>query len=189
MLIGIVFAKKVDIKCKYDQKESTKDNKEELMRDESGKNSDQIKKMWLLGNYGCLHKYNGGYSRTNFIKPLLKQSKIETVIGVLQDINLRTLLYYKNGVSLGVAFREIDHEHYDLFPCVLGGDGTSMTLGRRFRSFNNLQDRCRATIMREIYNESDTDLLPIPMCTKRYLNDDYNLHRGPPKSKRRQNVG
>ena len=47
MLIGIVFAKKVDIKCKYDQKESTKGNKKELMRDESGKNSDQIEKLWL----------------------------------------------------------------------------------------------------------------------------------------------
>ena len=91
-------------------------------------------------------------------------------------------------MSLGVAFREINHEHYDLFPCVLGRYGTSMTLGRRFRSFNDLQDRCRATIMREIYNESDTDLLPIPTNTKRYLNDDYELYRHPPSLKTRPNI-
>ena len=189
VLTGILIAKKMDINCKYDKEKSTKDNKE-LMRHETAENINQKYEIWMLDNHGGLMKHNRGHHdhKPNFTEPFPEQPKTETVIGMLLDINLGTLSYYKDGVPLGVAFREINHEHYDLFPCVLGIHGTRMTLGRRFRSFNNLQDRCRATIMREIYNESDTDLLPIPTCTKRYLNDDYRLYRDPPKSERRQNV-
>ena len=176
--IGIILVKKVDINCKYDEN----DDMDELMRHETEEFRDQTK--WLLDRFGYIHEIARGYCK----KPFTEQLKTPTVIGVLLDINLGTLSYYKNGVPLGVAVRGINHEHYDLFPCVMGWHGTRMTLGRRFRSFNDLQDRCRATIMREIYNESDTDLLPIPKSTKRYLNDDYNRHRGPPKLKRRQIV-
>ena len=176
-LIGIVIVKKVAINLKYGKEESTEDNKEELMRHETGDNRDDKKEMWVLDNYGCLHKHNRGYYQPDFTEHFYEQPKTETVIGVLLDRNLGTLSYYKNGVSLGVAFREINDKQYDLFPCVKGSHGTRMTLGRRFRSFNNLQDRCRATIMREIYNKSDTDLLPIPKSIKRYLNDDYDLYR------------
>ena len=157
----------MDINCKYDKEKSTKDNKEELMRQETGENRDQKYEIWMLGNYGGLIKHNRGHHKPNYSEPFPEQPKTETEIGVLLNINLRTLTYYKDGVSLGVACRKINHEHYDLFPGVLGRHGTRMTLGRRLRSFNDLQDRCRATIMREIYNESNTDLLPIPTSTKR----------------------
>ena len=178
--IGIGLVKKVDINCKYDKDNDT----DVLMKHETRKIRDRKAKLWLLDRFGYLYEFSRGYCK----KPFTEQLKTPAVIGVLLDINLGTLSYYKNGVPLGVAVRGINYEHYDLFPCVMGINGTRMTLGRRFRSFNNLQDRCRATIMREIYNEADTDLLPIPKSTKRYLNDDYNLHRGPPKLKRRQNV-
>jgi len=51
-----------------------------------------------------------------------------------------------------------------------------MTLVTTLRSFDSLQDRCRATIVRHLANEVGTiDRLPIPKPIKNYIGELVNV--------------
>ena len=168
--IGIESVKKVDGQCKDDvgmlMKDEVKDSMEHMTEDDKK----------IIGIHGYPYK------------PFPKELENQTVLGVLLDRKLGTLSYYKNGTFIKVIWTGLNTESYDLFSRVVGSCGTRVTLGRRFRSFSNLQDRCRATIMRELFNESDTDLLPIPKSIKEYLNEEYRWCWDLIKSKRRPDV-
>ena len=100
----------------------------------------------------------------------------QTVIGVLLDRKEGpgTLSYYQDGVPLGVAFTVPNYLDYELFPAVWNITiRTDMKLERQLRSLNNLQERCRATIVQELSENTDIDLLNLPTATKDYLLDGY----------------
>ena len=101
----------------------------------------------------------------------------QVVIGVLLVRTLGTLSYYQDGMPLEMAITVPDHLDYELFPAVWTiFPGTDIMLVRRLRSFyndNNLQDRCRATIMELISEKTDIDLLNLPTAMKDYLRDGY----------------
>ena len=95
------------------------------------------------------------------------------VIGMLLDKQQGTLSYYIDGVSLGVAYTGLEHVQDELFPLMASSHSVEMTLGRRLRNYHSLQDRCRATIMKELLHKSDIDLLPLPSRMKQFLNDGW----------------
>ena len=98
-------------------------------------------------------------------------------MGVLLDRTQGTLSYYQDGAPLGVALTIPNHRDYELFPAVWNiTSGTEVKLGRQLRSFyndKNLQDRCRETIMGQISEKTDIDLLDLPTAMKDYLCDGY----------------
>ena len=62
-----------------------------------------------------------------------------------------TLSYYKDNVSLGVAFTGLQDMKEPLYPIVCSTAAkTEMSLGMLKRDFVNLQDRCRASVLRNV---------------------------------------
>ena len=126
---------------------------------------------WGLSHKGLL--WHAGKSR-QFTKPFHENR--QTVIGMLFDWKQGTLSYYKDGISLGVAFTGLNRVDEELFPIASSTAAkTDMRLMRRSRSFYSLQDRCRATIIERVSGENDTDVLPIPTRIKEYINDAWYI--------------
>lgn len=95
-----------------------------------------------------------------------------TVIGMLFDGNEGTLSFFKDGTNLGVAFSGLNEIEEELFPIVCSTAAkTEMTLGVRRRGYVSLQDRCRATILSKVKQNSDIDNLPLPRRIKTFLKD------------------
>ncbi|KAK3590404.1 hypothetical protein CHS0354_008754 [Potamilus streckersoni] len=95
-----------------------------------------------------------------------------TVIGILFDWNNGTLSYYKDGEDMGVAFEGLNRCQDSLYPIVCSTAAkTEMTLGKRRRSFFNLQDRCRATIISKLRQENEIDSLPLPNCIRTFVKE------------------
>lgn len=107
-----------------------------------------------------------------FTKPF-KQNE-STTIGILYDGIAGTLTYYKDGVSLGVAFRGLHEVEDPLFPIICSTAAkTVMSLESMRRDFVNLQDRCRAVILKRIGKKRDVDALWVPPRIKYYLSEAY----------------
>ncbi|XP_070072560.1 SPRY domain-containing SOCS box protein 3 isoform X3 [Drosophila takahashii] len=95
-----------------------------------------------------------------------------TQIGVLFDGIEGTLTYYKDGRCLGVAFRGLDQIDEPLYPIVCSTAAkTEMTLKCTRREFVNLQDRCRAVIMRRVRSSSQLEKLKLPLPISDYLGE------------------
>ena len=91
---------------------------------------------------------------------------------MLFDWEKGTLTYFKDGENLGVAFTGLNYVQDTLYPIVSSTAAkTEMTLGRRRRSFQNLQDRCRATIIAKLKAENEIDTLPLPNRMRKFLKD------------------
>ena len=123
---------------------------------------------WGLSHKGLL--WHGGNWR-HYCPPFPENEA--TVIGVLYDGPQGTLTFYKDGKSLGVAFSNLNSLSGDgLFPAVASTAAkTEMTLGETVRSFQGLQDRCRASIVGCISEPDMLQGLPLPPSVKLYLRD------------------
>ncbi|XP_037927870.1 SPRY domain-containing SOCS box protein 3 [Teleopsis dalmanni] len=98
-----------------------------------------------------------------------------TVIGVLFDGIEGTLTYYKDGKCLGVAFRGLDKIKEPLYPIVCSTAAkTEMTLKCARRDFVNLQDRCRAEVIKHIKSREDLPELKLPSIITAYLSEAFN---------------
>ncbi|XP_011200100.2 SPRY domain-containing SOCS box protein 3 [Bactrocera dorsalis] len=98
-----------------------------------------------------------------------------TVIGVLFDGIEGTLSYYKDGKCLGVAFRGLDKIKEPLYPIVCSTAAkTEMTLKCTRRDFVNLQDRCRAEIIKHVKTREDLVKLKLPPLITQYLSEVVN---------------
>uniref|UniRef100_A0A034VW88 SPRY domain-containing SOCS box protein 3 n=1 Tax=Bactrocera dorsalis TaxID=27457 RepID=A0A034VW88_BACDO len=98
-----------------------------------------------------------------------------TVIGVLFDGIEGTLSYYKDGKCLGVAFRGLDKIKEPLYPIVCSTAAkTEMTLKCTRRDFVNLQDRCRAEIIKHVKSREDLVKLKLPPLITQYLGEVVN---------------
>ncbi|XP_044743096.1 SPRY domain-containing SOCS box protein 3 [Chrysoperla carnea] len=125
------------------------------------------KHSWGLSHKGLL--WHGGRWK-HFIKPF-KENRA-TLIGILFDGVEGTLTYYKDGKCLGVAFKDLHEVREPLFPMICSTAAkTEMTLCCMRRDFVNLQDRCRAEIIKRINNKQDIDKLYLPMPLKHYLEE------------------
>ena len=93
-----------------------------------------------------------------------------TKIGILFDGIAGTLTYYKDDVCLGVAFRGLNEVREPLFPIVCSTAAkTEMVLCNTKRDFANLQDRCRATIMKLVRSRDRLETLKLPFRITNYL--------------------
>ncbi|XP_064606715.1 SPRY domain-containing SOCS box protein 3-like [Liolophura sinensis] len=122
---------------------------------------------WGLSHKGLLW-HNGKWRQ--YTKPFKENEA--TTVGLLFDWNQGTLTYFKDGLSLGVAFTGLNKIEDDLYPIVCSTAAkTEMSLGLRKRSYFNLQDRCRAVILSKLRGENELDNLPLPNRVKYFLKD------------------
>ncbi|XP_022913635.1 SPRY domain-containing SOCS box protein 3 [Onthophagus taurus] len=120
---------------------------------------------WALSHKGLLWHSGKTYSYT---KPF--QENQSTRIGILFDGIAGTLTYYKDGECLGVAFSGLNEIKEPLYPVICSSAArTAMTLSSMKREFVNLQDRCRAVIVKKLRCRSSIDKLMVPAGVKCYL--------------------
>lgn len=132
---------------------------------------------WGLSHKGLL--WHGG-KWIAFTKPFSENQA--TTIGLLFDSLQGTLTYYRDGVSLGIAFTGLDKITSKLYPMVSSTAAkTEMTLQNQRRDFFSLQDRCRDAIVSSLPNPSDgespSDLvkhLNLPVSLERFLSQENN---------------
>nr|XP_018905064.1 PREDICTED: SPRY domain-containing SOCS box protein 3 [Bemisia tabaci] len=123
---------------------------------------------WGLSHKGLL--WHGGYRKV-YTKPFRENEA--TIIGILFDGINGTLTYYKDGKNLGIAFSGLQDVKEALYPMVCSTAAkTEMTLMFMRRDFVNLQDRCRAVILKTINNNQQTlEQLQLPSMIKNYLSE------------------
>ncbi|XP_046361586.1 SPRY domain-containing SOCS box protein 3-like [Haliotis cracherodii] len=122
---------------------------------------------WGLSHKGLLW-HNGKWRR--YCSPF--QENESTIVGMLFDWSTGTLTYFKDGECLGVAFTELKKISDGLYPIVCSTAAkTEMTLGLKWRSFSNLQDRCRATILTNLAEENSIERLPLPNPMREFLRE------------------
>ena len=110
-----------------------------------------------------------------------------TTVGILFDSREGTLTYFKDGVSLGIAFTGLQLIKEDLFPMISSTAAkTEMKLKNMRREYYDLQDRyslilylqkyyilfwnrCRDTILKSLKNSTDMTALQLPKTILMYL--------------------
>lgn len=120
---------------------------------------------WGLSHKGL--KWHGGAAR-QFCNQFKENEA--TKIGMLFDGIAGTLTYYKDDVCLGIAFRGLNEIREPLFPIVCSTAAkTEMVLCNTKRDFANLQDRCRAAVMKLVRTRDRLETLKLPFRIKNYL--------------------
>lgn len=128
----------------------------------------------LLGedenSWGLSHKgivCHGGDSYT-FTKRFIENQA--TKIGLLFDGINGTLTYYKDGRCLGVAFRGINKTNKPIYPVITSTAAkTEMYVTEQRHDISNLQDRCRAVILKHIQHKEQLEHLELPEIVTDYL--------------------
>lgn len=127
---------------------------------------------WGLSHKGLLWHGGTGY---HFTKRFTENQA--TKIGLLFDGVNGTLTYYKDGRCLGIAFRGLNEIQEPLYPIVTSTAAkTEMTLAEARRDFVNLQDRCRAEILKRVKTTEQVKQLGLPFLMTRYLT--CGIHNG-----------
>ena len=122
---------------------------------------------WGLNHKGLLW-HDGRWRR--YTAPLSFNTKVN--IGLLYDGVSGCLTFYKNNVSLGVAFTGLHETPVELYPVVSSTVRQStMTLVTLKREFTSLQDRCRSVILSRIAHKTCLDRLCLPTRMRLYLAD------------------
>ncbi|KAK7792549.1 hypothetical protein R5R35_008652 [Gryllus longicercus] len=120
---------------------------------------------WGLSHKGLL--WHAG-RWTHYTKPFRENEA--TTVGVLFDGVAGTLSFYKDGASLGVAFRGLHLVREPLYPIVCSTAArTEMTLTLMKRDFVNLQDRCRAAILARARSADALARLALPARLRDFL--------------------
>ncbi|XP_071797556.1 SPRY domain-containing SOCS box protein 3-like [Asterias amurensis] len=97
-----------------------------------------------------------------------------TKIGILLNLYAGTLTFFKNGINLGVAFKDLHQGGEELYPlaCSTAAE-TELELGERSSRKLRLQDKCYAAILQSMgLNDNDIDILPLPNTMKHDLKKD-----------------
>ncbi|XP_015194056.2 SPRY domain-containing SOCS box protein 3 isoform X3 [Lepisosteus oculatus] len=119
---------------------------------------------WGLSYKGSV--WHGGESRT-YTQPFYDKS---TVIGVLLNLHTGTLVFYRNGSSLGLAFSGLDQVGAPLYPLVSStAPETELFLGLRTCRFTSLQEHCLQAIAQTLGQRAVTDRLPLPAALQEQL--------------------
>ncbi|XP_019893342.2 SPRY domain-containing SOCS box protein 3 [Musca domestica] len=97
-----------------------------------------------------------------------------TVVGILFDGIAGTLTYYKDGECLGVAYRGLYAIKEPLYPIVCSTAAkTEMTLKNTRSDIGQLQDRCRAEVLKHIRQREDLNKLKLPSIITNYLGETF----------------
>ncbi|KAL2088768.1 hypothetical protein ACEWY4_015667 [Coilia grayii] len=128
--------------------------------------TDQIQCINLLGmdeeSWGLSYKgslWHNGKSK-KYTEAFYDKS---TVIGVLLDLSSGGLSFYRNGVSLGLAFSGLDKVSRPLYPLVCSSaPETELLLGLRTCRLTSLQDSCLHVISQSLKSQTCLHSLPLP---------------------------
>lgn len=121
---------------------------------------------WGLSYKGTV--WHGGQSR-QYTEPFYETS---TIIGV--DLNLYdgTMVFYKNGLNLGVAFTGLNKVGVPLYPIVSSTAAeTELHLEMRSCRFLSLQEQCLYTVLQHLVDKVHIDTLPLPEIIRRQLKE------------------
>lgn len=122
---------------------------------------------WGLSHKGLI--WHGGVAKTFCNR--FKENEA-TKVGLLFDGVSGTLTYYKDDECLGIAFRGLNEVKENLYPIVCSTAAkTEMHLCTTKRDFVNLQDRCRAVLIKLVNSREKLELLKLPLRIKRYLGE------------------
>lgn len=128
------------------------------------------KESWGLSHKGYIW-HNGTFQF--YTKPFPENKP--TTIGIYFDGIAGTLTYYKDNESLGVAYKDLNKITEPLYPMVCSTAAkTQMALGVMKRGHVSLQDICRATIVKNLKNESQVDQLELPLSLKRFISEELD---------------
>ncbi|XP_059156963.1 SPRY domain-containing SOCS box protein 3-like [Physella acuta] len=120
---------------------------------------------WGLSHKGRL--YHNGVS-TPYCAPFKEYTPV--LVGVLFHRLKGELSFFKDGVNLGVAFTGMSSVKDDLYPTICSTAAkTTMAVGKRLRSFHNLQDRCRQVIVNRVKRRGAIASLPLPGKVRDYI--------------------
>lgn len=98
---------------------------------------------------------------------------------MLYDGHRGTLTYFKDGVNLGTAFKDLDKISDKLYPMVCSTAAkTQMTLVKTCRDFYNLQDMCRYIIQNKLSKPSDVHKLDLPKFLKEFTENNGTTEEG-----------
>ena len=127
---------------------------------------------WGLSHKGDL--YHQGVSQPYTLAfPNTHKQEVTTNIGVYFDGISGTLTYFKDSVNLGVAFTGLDKVTEPLYPMISSTAAkTFMTVASMKREFDSLQDLCRCTILKSLYDKRNVEKLPLPGRLMRYVAED-----------------
>ncbi|XP_072044124.1 SPRY domain-containing SOCS box protein 3-like isoform X2 [Amphiura filiformis] len=123
---------------------------------------------WGLSYKGTIW-HNG--RRERYCEPFYDTN---TKIGMLLNLYTGTLTFFKNGVNLGVAFRDLHKVGEELYPMSSSTAAeTEVELGIRSSRKLKLQDKCLSTILRNVSRQDDgaIDVLPLPKKMKTELKE------------------
>ncbi|XP_033117756.1 SPRY domain-containing SOCS box protein 3-like [Anneissia japonica] len=122
-------------------------------------------------SWGISHKgtiwHDGKYK--HYCEPFFDQ---QTRIGIQLNLYNGTLTFYKNGVSLGVAFTGLSGKDIEeLYPLACSTSAlTELELGVRSSRKLSLQEKCYSAILNSIGNSKHkVDMLPLPPLLKNLL--------------------
>ncbi|XP_036391765.1 SPRY domain-containing SOCS box protein 3 [Megalops cyprinoides] len=122
---------------------------------------------WGLSYKGSL--WHGGKSR-KYTEPFYDKM---TVIGVLLNLHAGTLRFYKNGISLGLAFSGLDKVGVPLYPLVSStAPETEVLLGLRTSRLASLREHCLHTIANSLDPCIPLNAIPLPTT----LRDQLKTH-------------
>jgi SPRY domain-containing SOCS box protein 3 len=128
-----------------------------------GENKDS----WGMSHKGFLWHGSNHKQYTKSFK-----ENVSTTIGLYFDGFAGTLTYYKDGVSLGVAFTGLADIKDPLYPIICSTAAkTEMSLGVTKREFTSIQDRCRSVILRHLSHEDQINQLELPKTLKRFISE------------------
>ena len=120
---------------------------------------------WGLSHKGILW-HDSLWSK--YTKPFKENTA--TTIGMLYDGHHGTLTYFKDGVNLGVAFKDLNKIPEKLYPMVCSTAAkTQMTLVKTCRDYYNLKDRCRGVILNNLQKPNDVHHLDLPRFMKEFI--------------------
>lgn len=120
---------------------------------------------WGLSHKGILW-HDSLWSK--YTKPFKENTA--TTIGMLYDGHKGTLTYFKDGVNLGIAFKDLNKIPDKLYPMVCSTAAkTQMTLTKTCRDFSSLQDMCRSVILDMLLKPSDVQQLDLPKFLKEFV--------------------
>ena len=123
---------------------------------------------WGLSHKGILW-HDSLWSK--YTKPFKENTA--TRIGMLYDGHRGTLTYFKDGVNLGIAFKDLNKISEKLYPMVCSTAAkTQMTLTKTCRDFYNLQDMCRHAILKKLPKPSDVHKLDLPRFLKEFVENN-----------------
>ncbi|XP_030753795.1 SPRY domain-containing SOCS box protein 3 [Sitophilus oryzae] len=129
---------------------------------------------WGLSHKGLLWHRREWFEYTNAFR-----ENVTTTVGLYFDGLAGTLTYYKDGKCLGVAFRDLHLIKEPLYPIISSTAAmTEMILINTRRDFINLQDRCRAVIVRNLKRKQDLKELYLPRRIETYLAEALDERSG-----------